>query len=176
MLFSRNDKTSLFIDGLNLYHASRALGFEIDFKGLRQFFVENTHFIRANYYASMIESDEHSPLRPLADWLVYNGYHLIIKKAREYTDHCGKKRIKGGVSVDLAVDLLQQSKRLDHVVIMSGDSDLRRAVSALQDKGIRVTLISTIKTPQPMISNDLRRQADQFIELNDIAHHFIRTG
>jgi len=174
MLLRQNERTALFIDGASLHHAARNLGFEVDFRSLRKLFESECLFQRAFYYAAMPETDDYSPLRPLTDWLAYNGYHLVLKNAREFTDHSGRRRIKGNMDVELTVDLLEQATRLDHAVIVSGDSDLRRAVEAVQARGVRVTVISSMRSTPPMIGDDLRRQADQFVELADIAPSFTR--
>ena len=174
MLLRPNERTALFIDGASLHHAARNLGFEVDFRSLRGLFERETLFQRAFYYAARPETDDYSPLKPLTDWLAYNGYHLVIKSAREFTDPSGRRRMKGNMDVELTVALLEQAGRLDHAVIISGDSDLRRAVEAAQSRGTRVTVISSIRTTPPMIGDDLRRQADQFVDLSEIAPRFTR--
>ncbi|MXV44083.1 NYN domain-containing protein [Saccharibacter sp. 17.LH.SD] len=176
LLLRKNDRTSLFINGASLHHAARNLGFEVDFLALRALFEQHSSFQRAFYYAAMPETEDYSPLRPLTDWLAYNGYHLVTKTAREFTSHSGQRRVKGNMNVELAVDLIEQGPRLDHAVIISGDSDLRRAVEAIQTRGTRVTVISSVKTTPPMIGDDLRRQTDHFVELSDIAHRFTRRN
>ncbi|MXV36133.1 MULTISPECIES: NYN domain-containing protein [Saccharibacter] len=176
LLLRSNDRTSLFINGASLHHAARNLGFEVDFLGLRALFERSCMFQRAFYYAAMPETEDYSPLRPLTDWLAYNGYHLVTKTAREFTSHSGQRRVKGNMNVELAVDLMEQAPHLDHAVIISGDSDLRRAVEAIQAQGTRVTVISSVRTTPPMIGDDLRRQTDHFVELSDIAHRFTRRN
>lgn len=175
-LLRKSDRTALFIDGASLHHAARNLGFEVDFRSLRTLFEENTDFQRAYYYAAMPETDDYSPLKPLTDWLAYNGYYLITKPAREFTDGTGRRRVKGNMDVELTADLLLQAPRLDHAVIISGDSDLRRAVEAAQGLGTRVSVISSLRTSPPMIGDDLRRQTDTFIELADVAYYFTRRS
>lgn len=174
MLLRQNERTALFIDGTSLHHAARNLGFEVDFRRLHALFEGRCLFQRAYYYAAVPDSEEYSPIRPLTDWLSYNGYHLVLKNAREFTDHSGRRRIKGSMDVELTVDLLEQAERLDHAVIFSGDSDLRRAVEAVQARGVRVTVVSSLSSSPPMIGDELRRQADAFVELADIAPGFTR--
>ena len=174
MHFFPNERTALFIDGANLYSASRNLGFDVDYRNLLKYFRDKTHVIRAYYYSAVLETDEYSPLKPLTDWLAYNGYTLVTKPAKEFTDSSGRRRIKGSMDIEVAVDMLELASRLDHAVLFSGDSDFRRLVEAVQRKGVRVSVISSIRTAPPMVADELRRQADQFIELAEIAPEFTR--
>lgn len=174
MLFLPNERTALFIDGANLYSASRNLGFDVDYRNLLEFFRSKTNVIRAYYYSAVLETEEYSPLKPLTDWLAYNGYSLVTKPAREFTDATGRRRIKGNMDIELAIDMLEMAPRLDHVVLFSGDSDFRRLVEAVQRQGVRVSVVSTVRSTPPMIADDLRRQADQFLELAEIAAGFTR--
>src|SRR3546814_296366 len=102
MFFHPNEKVALFIDGANLYSAARALGFDIDYKRLLELFGSKAHLIRAFYYAALLEDQEYSPIRPLVDWLDYNGYSLVTRPAKEFTDSQGRRRIKGNMDIELA--------------------------------------------------------------------------
>jgi len=168
------DRTALFIDGANLYAATRSLGFDIDYRRLLEYFGNKTNLIRAYYYSALLETEEYSPLKPLTDWLAYNGYSLVTKPAKEFSDAQGRRRIKGNMDIELAIDMLEMAPKLDHAILFSGDSDFRRLVDAVQRKGVKVSVVSTIKTNPPMIADELRRQADQYIELADIATDFTR--
>src|SRR3954447_1788173 len=170
----RIERVALFIDGANLYAASRTLGFDVDYKNLLGHFRERSYLVRAYYYTALLETDEYSPLRPLVDWLGYNGYSVVTKPAKEFTDATGRRRVKGSVDVEMAVDVLDLCQHLDHVVIFSGDGDLRRLVESVQRRGVRVTVISTICTQPAMIADDLRRQADFFLDLANLAEHITR--
>ncbi|MDD2704801.1 MAG: NYN domain-containing protein [Acidocella sp.] len=174
MRFSTQERTALFIDGANLYAATRSLGFDIDYRRLLEYFGKKTNMLRAYYYSALLETEEYSPLKPLTDWLAYNGYSLVTKPAKEFTDAFGRRRVKGNMDIELAIDMLELASNLDHAVLFSGDSDFRRLVEAVQRKGVRVSVVSTIKTSPPMIADELRRQADQYIELADIAPEFTR--
>src|ERR1700710_908574 len=168
MPFLPNERVALFIDGANLYSASRNLGFDVDYRNMLEYFKKKANVIRAYYYSAVLETEEYSPLKPLTDWLAYNGYTLVTKPAREFTDATGRRRIKGNMDIELAIDMLEMAPRLDHVVLFSGDSDFRRLVEAVQRQGVRVSVVSTVRSTPPMIADELRRQADQFIELADI--------
>jgi uncharacterized LabA/DUF88 family protein len=172
--FLSTERAALFIDGANLYSASRNLGFDVDYRNLLEFFRRKMHVIRAYYYSAVLETDEYSPLKPLTDWLAYNGYTLVTKPAKEFTDSAGRRRVKGNMDIEVAVDMLDLAPHIDHAVLFSGDSDFKRLVDAVQRKGVRVSVISSIKTAPPMVADELRRQADQFIELADIAPEFTR--
>jgi uncharacterized LabA/DUF88 family protein len=167
-MFYRDERLALFIDGSNLYAAARALGFDIDYKLLRQEFMRRGKLLRAFYYTALLENDEYSPIRPLVDWLHYNGYSMVTKPAKEFTDSQGRRKVKGNMDIELAVDAMELAPYLDHAVIFSGDGDFRPLIEALQRKGVRVSVVSTIRSQPPMIADELRRQADNFIELDEL--------
>ena len=174
MHFLPTERTALFIDGANLYSAARNLGFDVDYRNLLEYFRRKTNILRAYYYSALLETEEYSPLKPLTDWLAYNGYTLVTKAAREYTDATGRRRVKGNMDVEIAVDMLELAERIDHAVLFSGDQDFRRLVEAMQRRGVRVSVISSIRTTPPMVADELRRQADHFVELAEIAPEFTR--
>ena len=167
-MFYKDERLALFIDGSNLYAAAKTLGFDIDYKLLRQEFVRRGKMLRAFYYTALLENDEYSPIRPLVDWLNYNGFTMVTKPAKEYTDSMGRRRVKGNMDIELAVNAMELAPHVDHIVIFSGDGDFRPLVESLQRQGVRVSVVSTIRSQPPMISDDLRRQADNFIELEDL--------
>lgn len=167
-MFYKDERLALFIDGSNLYAAAKGLGFDIDYKLLRQEFMRRGKMLRAFYYTALLENDEYSPIRPLVDWLNYNGYSMVTKAAKEYTDSMGRRKVKGNMDIELAVDAMELAPRIDHIVLFSGDGDFRPLVESLQRQGVRVSVVSTIRSQPPMISDDLRRQADNFIELEDL--------
>jgi uncharacterized LabA/DUF88 family protein len=167
--FYESERLALFIDGANLYSAARSLGFDIDYRKLLKVFRDRGRLVRAYYYTALVEDQEYSPIRPLVDWLNYNGYSMVTKPTKEYTDAMGRRKIKGNMDIELAIDVLEMSSHLDHVVLFSGDGDFRRLVEAVQRRGLRVSVVSTIKSAPPMVADELRRQADEFIELAELA-------
>lgn len=170
------ERVALFIDGSNLYAAARALDFDIDYKRLLDVFREKGYLVRAFYYTALMDDQEYSPLRPLVDWLDYNGYTMVTKPAKEFTDAAGRRKIKGNMDIELALDVLEMADRLDHIVLFSGDGDFRRLVETVQRRGVRVTVVSTVKSQPPMVADELRRQADIFIELADLQSRIGRKG
>jgi uncharacterized LabA/DUF88 family protein len=175
MLFYPEEKIGLFIDGSNLYSAARALGFDIDYKRLLDLFGAKGRLIRAFYYTALLDDQEYSPIRPLVDWLDYNGYTMVTKPTKEYTDAAGRRKIKGNMDIELAIDVMEMAQYLDHIVLFSGDGDFRRLVEAVQRKGVRVTVVSTVRSVPPMVADELRRQADNFVELHDLAQSIMRV-
>lgn len=170
MTFYPNDRIALFIDGSNLYSTTKALNFDIDFRKLLEEFSKTGVLVRAYYYTAVFEDQEYSPIRPLIDWLGYNGFTLVTKPARRYTEPAtGQTRSKGNMDIEIAVDMLELAPHLDHMVLFSGDGDFRRVVEAVQKKGVRVSVVSTLRTQPPMASDELCRQADVFLDLNDLA-------
>ena len=167
-MFYRDERLALFIDGSNLYAAAKALGFDIDYKLLRSEFVRRGKLVRAFYYTALLEDQEYSPIRPLVDWLDYNGFTMVTKPAKEFIDSMGRRKVKGNMDIELAVDAMEMADRIDHMVLFSGDGDFRPLVEGMQRKGVRVSVVSTIRSQPPMIADELRRQADNFIELEEL--------
>ncbi|WP_206454908.1 LabA-like NYN domain-containing protein [Aurantimonas marina] len=164
-MFDQREKIALLIDGANLYAASRSLGFDIDYKKMLVSFQKRGYLLRAYYYTALIEDSEYSSIRPLIDWLDYNGYRVVTKAAKEFTDAAGRRKVKGNMDIELAIDAMELADTVDHFVLFSGDGDFRSLVEALQRKGRKVSVVSSLTTSPPMISDDLRRQADHFIDL-----------
>lgn len=168
MTFYPNERIALFIDGANFYAAAKSLGFDVDYRKLLDEFKRRGRLLRANYYTAILEDADYSPVRPLADWLDYNGFNVVTKPAKEYTDAAGRRRVKGDMDIELAIDMIELAPHCDHMLLFSGDGDFRRLVEAVQRRGPRVSVVSSIRTQPPMIADELRRQADSFIDLADL--------
>jgi len=168
MHFYPTEKLAIFIDGANLYATAKSLGFDIDYKRLLSLFRSKAQLVRALYYTALAEDQEYSSIRPLVDWLDYNGYTMVTKPIKEFTDSQGRRKIKGNMDIELTVDAMRLAEELDHIVLFTGDGDFRALVAALQLKGCRVSVISTLQTQPPMVADELRRQADQFIDIADL--------
>lgn len=169
-----HEKIALFVDGANLYSASRELGFVIDFRRLLDCFEAEGRLVRAYYYTAMFDEGEYSSLRPLVDWLDYNGYSLVTKRAKEFVDAYGNRKVKGDMDVEIAVDMMALAGKVERMVLFSGDGDFRRLVEAVQREGVRVSVVSTLRSSPPMVADELRRQADAFIDLADLAPEIAR--
>jgi uncharacterized LabA/DUF88 family protein len=165
---SSSNRIAVFIDGPNLYATSKALGFDIDYKRLLTEFQTRGTLVRAFYYTAIIEDQEYSSIRPLVDWLDYNGYTVVTKATREFIDPTGRRKVKGNMDVELAVDAMELARHIDEMVLFSGDGDFRSLVKAVQRHGVRVAVVSSIAVQPPMVADDLRRQADIFIELKEL--------
>ena len=165
MSIDPREKVVLFIDGANLYATSKAIGIDIDYRRLLSEFQSKAYLLRAFYYTALVEDQEYSSIRPLIDWLDYNGFTVVTKPAKEFTDAGGRRKIKGNMDIELTVDALELADVVDHYVIFSGDGDFRTLVEALQRRGRKVSIVSTMASQPPMISDELRRQADHFIDL-----------
>jgi len=165
---SSTNKIALFIDGANLYATAKTLGFDIDYKRLLKEFQSRGTLLRAFYYTAIIEDQEYSSIRPLIDWLDYNGYTVVTKATKEFIDASGRRKVKGNMDIELAVDAMELAEHIDQMVLFSGDGDFRSLVEAMQRRGVRVTVISTISSQPPMIADELRRQADVFTDLVEL--------
>jgi uncharacterized LabA/DUF88 family protein len=173
-IFYTEDRLAIFIDGANLYGAARSLGFEIDYKKLLKWGASKGRLVRAFYYTALIEDQEYSPIRPLVDWLDYNGYTMVTKPTKEFTDASGRRKIKGNMDIELAVDVMEMAEHVNHILLFSGDGDFRRLVESVQRKGVRITVVSTVRSQPPMVADELRRQADHFLELQTLAPYIAR--
>ncbi len=168
MTFYPNERIALFIDGANLYATVKIMDYDIDYGRMLDLFKNKGRLIRAAYYTAIYEKDDYAAIRPLTDWLDYNGYHLITKPAKDLTDRDGRRRVKGNMDIEMAIDMVEAAAYIDHMVLFSGDGDFRAAIAAVQKKGVRVTVVSTRQSNPPMLSDELRRQADAIIDLDDL--------
>ncbi|MCB1496833.1 MAG: NYN domain-containing protein [Bauldia sp.] len=164
-MFDEREKIALFIDGANLYAAAKSLGFDIDYRRLLQEFQTKGYMLRAYYFTALAEDQEYSSIRPLIDWLDYNGYTVVTKPTKEFVDSTGRRKVKGNMDIELAVAAMEMAETVDHLVLFSGDGDFRSLVEMIQRKGRKVTVVSTLATQPPMIADELRRQADHFVDL-----------
>ena len=115
-----------------------------------------------------MEDQEYSSIRPLIDWLDYNGYTVVTKATKEFVDQTGRRKVKGNMDIELAVDAMEIAHTIDHMVLFSGDGDFRSLVEAVQRKGVKVTVVSTVSTQPPMVADELRRQADVFLDIIEL--------
>jgi uncharacterized LabA/DUF88 family protein len=170
-----DERIALFIDGPNLYATAKSLGFDIDFRRLLEEFQSRGTLVRAFYYTTIFEDQDFAPIRPLVDWLAYNGFTVITKPAKEFDDGNGRRKLKGNLHIELAIDAMELAEQVDQIVLFSGDNDFRSLVEAVQRRGVRVTVVSTISSQPPMIADELRRQADVFTDLVDLQSKLARV-
>ncbi|WP_426442320.1 NYN domain-containing protein [Bradyrhizobium genosp. P] len=162
-----SDRIAMFIDGVNLHASARALGFDIDYKRLLERFKGHGALLRAFYYTAT-QDQEYSSVRPLIDWLDYNGYSVVTRPNKGSFDTGGRRKTKGNMEIELAVNAMELAGHLDQMVLFSGDSAFRRLVEAMQRRGVRVTVVSTVASRPMTAADELRRQADAFIDLADL--------
>lgn len=163
-----SDRTALFIDGANLYATARALGFDVDYRRLLKEFQSSGALLRAFYYTTIIEDQEYTSIRPLIDWLDYNGYTVVTKLTKEFTDASGRRKVKGSMHIELAVNAMELADHIDRMFLFSGDGDFRPLLEAVQRRGVHVTVVSTLTSQPPMVADELRRQADAFLDLAEL--------
>lgn len=162
-----DQRFAAFIDGSNFHASTKALQFDVDFEKLLQALRQTGHLVRAYYYTALPDNNEYSPIKRIADWLDYNGYTVVSKPWRDFTNsETGQRRKKGNMDMELALDMIKIANHVEHVVLFSGDGDFCRLLHEVQDKGVSVTVISSHK----LVADTLRRQADDFIEINQIRH------
>ena len=174
MAFYPDERIAMFIDGSNLYSSGKTLDFDIDYKKLLDLFKNKGRLIQAKYYTALLDHEDYSPIRPLIDWLDYNGFHVITKPAKSYTDRDGRNRVKGNMDIEMTIDMLNIAPHVDHILLFTGDGDFKAVVEAVQSKGVRVSVISTLKSRPAMLADELRRQANDFI-VRGCAHSSWKT-
>jgi len=173
--FHPDERFAVFIDGANLYQTAKSLGYDVDYRRLLEVFASSGRLLRAYYYTALLDEQEYSPIRPLVDWLDYNGYTMVTKPLKEFNQGAGRRKFKGNMDVEMTVDAMEVASHVEHIVLMTGDGDFRRLIDGLQRKGVKVSVVSTIKTQPPMIADELRRQADFFVELADLTDYIARA-
>ena len=167
-MFYKDERIAVFIDGKSLFACSKGLGFEIDFKLFRKEFARRGKLNKLSYFTTLVDNDEFSSVKPLVDWLTYNGYNTVTKTVKEYVDPSGFRKVKGNTAVEMTIAVLDMVPYVDHIVIVTGDKDFKPLIEAVQQRGTRVSVVSSIRVQPPMLSDDLRRQADNFIELDEL--------
>lgn len=171
---NKSGKSAIFIDGSNLYATVKSLGMDVDYKKLLKHFSDG--LLRAYYYTAIIEDEEFSTIRPLLDWLEYNGFTVVTKPTKEFVNPVtGVRKVKGNMDIELAVDAMELAGCIDHAIIFTGDGDFTHLVRGLQRRGVYVSIVSTIETQPPMVADELRRAADTFIDLLSLAPYIGRT-
>lgn len=179
-MFDPREKVALFIDGPAVYSTARSLEFELDFKKLHQHFSEQAYLLRAYYYSVVPDDEEFHGVRPLLDYLDYNGFHMVTKPVRVFTEDDGRRRFKGSMNIEICVDMLEITTSANHLVLFSGNSDFARVIDAVQHRGVKVSVVSTLRSQSPMIADELRKLADYFIDLDDlrdkVGREFRRTA
>ena len=175
-MFYKDERLAVLIDGPHFMSAASALGMDIDYKLLRAEFAKRGKLLRISHYHPVREDNELMPIRPLLDWLQYNGFDLVTKPIREFTDETGVTRRKANLDVEIAVDAIMIAEKVDHIILLAGSGDLSHLVQNLRTKGVRVTIVSTLRGPSSMVSDNLRRLADNFIELGSLADSICKPG
>lgn len=174
--FYKDEKLAIFIDGSNLHATAKALDFDMDYRKLLQWAAQQGRLVRSFYYTTLLDDQDFKPLKPLMDWLDYNGYQIVTKPLRESTDDQGRRRVKSSMDLEIAIDMIEIADHTDHIMLFSGEGDYARLVEAVQRKGVRVTVVSTLQGGRMSIADDLRRQADHFLDLDDVADYVMRGG
>lgn len=169
----------VLIDGSNLYEGARSSRITIDYARLLDLLNDDGLLLRAYYFTALMDKTIESPVRKTVDWLSHNGYICVTKEAKEYPvvenyiedGHVRSrtvKKLKGNVDIEIATYAFTMSARLKltELWLFSGDGDFTLMVKEIQETyAMKVYVVSATG----MVSNDLRRQADKYINLMDIA-------
>jgi uncharacterized LabA/DUF88 family protein len=173
-LQSSEARVALFIDGESLNEATKALGSNVDFRKLRDVFGSQNRLLRAHYYA-LVPPREFVTIKPLLDWLSFNGYSVTEKPLKERVSSNGHARMSGSIAIELTIDALQTAPHVDTIVLVTGDCRYRPLVSEIQMRGVRVIAVSTRAVRPAVISDELVRQVDEFVELADLLPQISRS-
>jgi len=168
-MFYTSERLGLFIDGFSLFQTSRAMEMQVDYKALHDLFAAKSRLMRAQYFATEHDhnADEFNPQRATLDWLKYNGFDVKTIRTRSFTGTDGETRYRGNPSVLMTCNALQQAEHIDHAVLFTGNADFEPLINTLQERGTRVSVASSIRTTN-LCSDNLRRAADNFIDLEDL--------
>lgn len=169
---------ALFIDGSNFYHTLRDLNLHVDYKRLLAYFSERGTLVQACYYTALLgEGQSPEWLIRLTDWLAYNHYTVCTREARSFRRRVQAEdgnwiwvnEIRGSIHVELTVDMMTLAPYLDTALLFSGDGNYQYLIQAVQRTGCRVIVVSSETTAESTVADELRRQADGFIELATIS-------
>lgn len=170
-----NEPTAVLIDGYNTLSTTKLLKFDIDFRKLLNLFQNKTRLVKIYYFASLRDNPaDHDPMIPVIQWMMYNGYNVISKKMNEFMN-IDNIQSKGNMDVEISVTVLEMVKSVDHIVLFTGDENFRFLIEAVQRMGTRITVCSSMQCQPQIMSDDLRRQADNFIELNNLKSEIQRN-
>ena len=164
-----DERCAVFIDGSSIYRICRSLDVEIDYRALRNIFADAGRLVQARYYTTVLGDQSYLSIRPLIDWLSYNGFVVVTRTIRAGQDAGEDGRSEGGIGIELAVDVIEMASRLDHVILFTGNGDFVRLIQLLQRRTVRTTVVATVNGASSMVSDELRRQADRFVDLRALA-------
>lgn len=168
------NKTALFIDGSNTHATAKALRLDIDYARVRAYYKDT--LLRAYYYTAVLPDTEgFVSIKPLIDYLSYNGYSVVTKPTKTYTDEVtGQTRVKGNMDLDIAVQAMQIAPYIQHAVFFTGDGDFKPLILAMQGIGVRCDVVSSIETEPSMCADELRRACDVFTDMASLREAFVR--
>lgn len=167
----------VLIDGSNLYESARATGIRIDYKRLLALMNEDGTLLRSYYFTALRDKSIQAPLRATVDWLSHNGYVCVTKATKEWDEPVTRfneqgvqvtemvRKIKGNVDVDIVTYAFKCAHLVQEIYLFSGDGDFTIMVKELQERyALKVFVVSSIG----LVSTELRRQADKFIDLSNL--------
>ena len=150
---------AVFVDVANIFYAAKAAGIDIDYVTLLKSATANRDFVRAYAYTGLDPENENQ--RQFHAFLARSGYKVVSKDIRKY----GDGRVKANLDIELVVDMMRLAEKLDIAIVVSGDGDFAPAIAAVQQKGVRVEVISF----RGNTSSDLMDVADVFIDITTVA-------
>lgn len=156
----------IFVDVSNLFYSAKSAEVEVNYCKLLSYATGGRHLIRACAYTGI--DPENNSQRKFIDFLSANGYKVVCKDIHKYDTG----RIKANLDIEIAVDMMLMAQNLDVAVLVSGDGDFARLVSAVQDKGVRFELVGFSNST----SNDLIQMVDAFTEISTIPDIFRNGG
>ncbi len=161
-------RAAIIIDGPNAKASANAAGFQVDYKKLLDFYSQEFDVFRAMYFTALPPRAVEAPIHKLTDWLGYNGYNVISKETKEYEQLDGSVKTKGNMDVEITVHTLELSKHVHELIFFTGDGDFRFLLETVQRSGLRATVIAA----RGVVSDDLRKQADRYVDLADMRNKF----
>ncbi len=160
-------RCAVFIDGNNIFHSARQLGFEVDYTRLLTVLLgKDRELLRAFFYTGVDEGADRQ--RGFLHWMRRNGFRVVQKPVKQ--DRDGTRRAH--LEVEIATDMLAYAEKVDLVILVSGDEDFAYPINALTQKGIRVEVAGF----RSAMANKVMDAADRYIELDQLTERLRKEG
>lgn len=155
-------RCAVFIDGNNVFHSARQLGFEVDYARLLTMLSEGRELLRAFFYTGVDENAERQ--RGFLHWMRRNGFRVVQKPVKVERDGTRRARLE----VEITTDMMAYADKVDLIVLVSGDEDFAYPLQVLGQKGVRVEVAGF----RSAMSNRILDAADRYIELDQLSEAF----
>ena len=151
-------RLAVFVDVPNLMYGVEN-GRTVHMGRLLDMLREGRELVRATAYCP-ISDDPREPVQQqkfVAPFVPFD-YRIVTKPLKRFADGS----IKGNFDVEMAIDMVHISERVDIIAIVSGDADFARAVESVQGEGVHVEVVAFLGST----SLEMRALADRYLQLD----------